>query len=168
MRCLFSASRQPGCRHIVPHHAASTLTLTTFPLHTHPHPQTQVFRPWIQDVGIFALAKLPVGVAVANHQLFRARKLYIKGVEAVGSKSMDTKRAAPDDQVRSSRKKLKPRRASEPEIKSTKEKYQARDSSHQDQVFRFLDLPGGKSYKTSYWKPTYVQPRFNRTLLHHS
>jgi hypothetical protein len=148
------------------HHAASPSPLPHFPC-THPSPQPQVFRPQIQDVGIFALAKLPVGVAIANHQLFRARKLDIKGVEAVGSKSMATKRAAPDDQVRSSRKKPKPRRELEPGIKSTQEKYQARASSRQDQVFRFLDLPGGKSYKTSYWKPVYVQLSFNRTLLQH-
>jgi hypothetical protein len=58
---------------------------------------------------------------------------------------MNTKRAAPDDQVRFSRKKPKTRPEPEAEIKSKPEGDQTKVES-QDQVFRFLDLPGGKSY----------------------
>jgi hypothetical protein len=59
---------------------------------------------------------------------------------------MNTKRAAPDDQVRSSRKKLKTRPEPEAEIESKPGGDHTKVES-QNQVFRFLDLPGGKSYR---------------------
>jgi hypothetical protein len=136
--------RQSGCRHPAtwhrtPRHPPS---LPQHPSCTNP-PSIPDFRLQIQDVGISALGKLSDGVAIANYQLYRARKADIKGVEAVGSKSMGTKRAAPDDQVRSSRKKQKTQPTQDGEVRSKSKEDQTKDSSTQDGVFRFMDLPGG-------------------------
>jgi hypothetical protein len=73
---------------------------------------------------------------------FRARKGDIKMVEAVGSKSSGTKRGADDGVVKSSRKRQKTLQNSVQQPQAlTKEEHLDRIK---DQVFRFMDLPGGK------------------------
>jgi hypothetical protein len=80
-----------------------------------------------------------------NINFNRAHKCDIKGVEAVESQSMDNKRAAADGQVRSSRKRQKTQPNADQRIKNQTGNDQT-NASQQDQVFRFMELPGGKKY----------------------
>lgn len=107
-------------------------------------------------------------VVVADYQLYRVRKDNTKGVEDVGSKSMVKKRAPDNGKVKSSRKRQKKysfldigeevgtstkqqeivkettketsQETVEAIVEETYEEYQERIK---DQVFMFMDLPGG-------------------------
>jgi hypothetical protein len=72
----------------------------------------------------------------------RARKGNMKGIEAVGDKAMGTKRGATDHQVRSF-KRRKTQEKSDQESEDISKREQTKDP-REDQVFRFMDLPGGK------------------------
>ncbi|KAF2824257.1 hypothetical protein CC86DRAFT_354162 [Ophiobolus disseminans] len=69
------------------------------------------------------------------------RKGDIRTIEAVGNKSMGTKRTVDNGQVRSSRKRQKTLQQILPELKPQTEQVQ-HETQTQDQVFRFMDLPG--------------------------
>jgi hypothetical protein len=79
---------------------------------------------------------------VSTDNIYRARKGGIKGIEAVGSIAITTKRGAMGDQV-SARKRQKTRTNSDQESQDTPEYEQVKDQ-RRDRVFPFMDLPGGK------------------------
>ena len=66
-------------------------------------------------------------------------------MEAVGSKSLGRKRAANDVEVKAPRKRQKTTSAQDILAKSqlVEDKPQVPENREEDQVFRFLDLPGG-------------------------
>jgi hypothetical protein len=95
-----------------------------------------------KDVSIKSIVQLEDEVNETDRGLYRARKGDMKGFEAVGSKATGTKRGATDDQVRCS-KRQKTQAKSNQESEDISEREQVKDP-HKDQVFRFMDLPGGK------------------------
>jgi hypothetical protein len=109
------------------------------------HPPTLIDQLQSHHVRTEKAGDSDLGGLEANQGGHRARKSDIKRVEAVGSKMVGKKRGADEGEGKATRKRLKSGTAIKEEAKK-----ETVIKTRQDQVFRFMDLPGGKQSDESH------------------